>query len=123
MAKTNTRKQQSRKVILGGRHESIEGSVSEALRGIEVVYYIKLDEQVIKIGTSSSLLTRMHKYGLNRESAKHHILAIEFGGRDLERQRHQEFAHLRLGQAEHFHFDDALLDHIERLRLRYNVTT
>lgn len=86
---------------------------SQATKGVEVVYYLQLPNGTIKIGTSSDILARLGKH--RRKYGKVRVLAIEFGGRSLEAQRHQEFAGDRIGAAEHFHPSDTLMSHIKML--------
>lgn len=88
-------------------------NAQRATRRVEVVYYIQIEPGVVKIGTSRDALTRLRKYGTG---AKARVLAIEWGGRDLELQRHAEFAHLRIGKAEHFRVAPDLVAHIRTLR-------
>ena len=73
-----------------------------------VVYYIRFGDR-IKIGTTSRLLARM------RDLPKDELLVTEPGGRDLERQRHREFAAFRV-TGEWFKAETPLLVHIARLR-------
>lgn len=96
------------------QHSGRSGSTSvrRATRGVEVVYYIRVADDEIKIGTSANMLERANRHGLPGKKA---ILAIEFGGRDLERQRHQQFAHLRIGRTERFRPGVDLLAHIDAL--------
>lgn len=77
------------------------------------VYYIRLGG-LIKIGTSSDLLARLRKYPPMAE-----LLAVEAGGRDVEGQRHEQFAHLRQFRknSEWFKSGPDLEDHIAALRL------
>lgn len=75
-----------------------------------VVYYIRFGDR-IKIGTTGDLRGRM--------SALPHdeVLAIERGDRDLERERHGQFAHLRLTpRGEWFRTAPDLLAHIDTLK-------
>lgn len=56
------------------------------------VYYVWLDEKRIKIGFTSNLQARMSALRVHPSA----LLAIEPGGRDLEKLRHREFATERL---------------------------
>jgi hypothetical protein len=96
-------------------------NVHTETKGVEVVYYIDLGRGIVKIGTSSDFLTRIKAYKLGRANYAERVLAIEFGGRDLERQRHREFAHLRLGRTERFVAENDLWDHIEEVRAKHNI--
>lgn len=91
--------------------------------GIEVVYYIRLDSGLIKIGTSSDMLARLQKHGLAACRRGDQVLAIEFGGAQLERERHAEFKHLRESKAERFRPGPDLLAHIERLRKSLGIAS
>lgn len=92
------------------------GSAGEATKGVEVVYYIALDRGIVKIGTSTDFMSRKHAYAGKR------ILAVEFGGRALERERHDQFAHLRIGRHEHFRFTPELAKHITEVRQAVGLT-
>lgn len=54
----------------------------------EVVYYLRFGE-LVKIGTTRSLISRLAAIPHDE------LLATEPGGHRLERQRHEQFAHLR----------------------------
>ena len=85
-----------------------------ATRGVEIVYYLRLPDGLIKIGTSAEPLDRLARH--RRDKGATDVLAIEFGGRALERERHEQFAHLRDGRHEHFAPEPDLLAHIDYLR-------
>lgn len=70
-----------------------------------VVYYL-IHGNRIKIGTSRTWRTRVRIHPHDR------VLAIEPGGMQVERQRHQQFAALRVGMSEWFNEGDQLWDHI-----------
>jgi hypothetical protein len=89
-------------------------------RGIDIVYYLVLPDGNVKIGTTNRPLDRLSEH--RRRTGADDVLAIEFGGRDLERQRHREFAAERTGLAEHFAPSDALMAHIASLRQALNLT-
>lgn len=92
-------------------------STKAATKGVSVVYYIRLDGGLVKIGTTTNLMERIRHAGLPGMRNKDRVLAVEFGGRDLERERHAEFNHLRVaGAGETFQPGGDLLAHIERLR-------
>ena len=57
---------------------------------VDVVYYLLWNDR-IKIGTSSQPRARLSAIW------HHELLAFERGGRELERRRHGDFAHLREG--------------------------
>ena len=77
-----------------------------------VVYYVKLDAERIKIGFTTNLLARLTGLRVDREN----LLAYEPGGRELERQRHQQFQadRIRAGR-EDFRPSEALLSWIDGL--------
>lgn len=77
----------------------------------ERVYYVHIHDYV-KIGTTRALRNRM----LNMRVEPHQILAVEPGGRELEKQRHQQFAEERHGQREDFDMSDRLMQHIAETR-------
>lgn len=100
------------------QHSGRSGTTSlrRATNGVEVVYYAALPDDLIKIGTSANVLRRASQHGL---AGRDSLLAIEFGGRALERARHHQFAHLRVGKTERFTSAPDLLAHIEQLRQAY----
>ena len=75
---------------------------------VEVVYYLRWDDR-IKIGTSGNPRQRLGAVWHQE------LLAFERGGRVLERQRHTEFADLRLG-GEWFQASARLQAHASALR-------
>jgi hypothetical protein len=93
----------------------------QATKGIEVVYYIERSDFLIKIGTSSDILQRLWQHRSKMDDDGLIVLAVEFGGRELERQRHEQFAHLRHGRTEIFEPADDLLDFIDTLRQQIKI--
>ena len=92
---------------------SVLESDRQVTKGIDVVYYVKHLRHV-KIGTTAEIFKRISHLGC----APSDVLAIEFGSFDLERQRHEQFAHLlepTLGR-EHFRLGPDLKQHIISLR-------
>ena len=82
-------------------------------RGSMVVYYIRIGHN-IKIGWTTDLKLRMISLMPDE------ILATEPGPQELERARHQQFAHLRVPPGrERFKPDPELMDHIQMLREHY----
>lgn len=73
----------------------------------KVVYYAKRDGY-IKIGYTRQLAKRM-------ASLNAIPLAVEPGERTKERERHEQFAHLRIANTEWFLAGPDLLEHIEAL--------
>jgi Meiotically up-regulated gene 113 len=83
------------------RHAAARG------RKNEVVYYIRFRDR-IKIGTTRNLRQRLYELPYDE------LLAIEPGGREVERERHEQFAASRV-IGEWFEPDTALLKHIASL--------
>lgn len=75
------------------------------------VYYIQFADG-IKIGTTHSLGTRLRTFCLP-DSA---LLAVEPGGFDVERSRHQFFAESRIGRSEVFKDSPKIRSHIEAIK-------
>ncbi|WP_402844851.1 GIY-YIG nuclease family protein [Microbacterium sp. GXS0129] len=75
---------------------------------VDVVYYLRWRDR-IKIGTSAN--PRQRLAAITHEE----LLAFERGDRILERERHEQFAPLRLG-GEWFSADETLRAHALRLR-------
>lgn len=73
----------------------------------EVVYYIRFGDRV-KIGTTTNLRNRLGALPYDE------ILAVEPGGRDLERARHIEFRRSRI-KGEWFRLDTRLRQHVDAL--------
>lgn len=83
-------------------------SASWAVRHPDVVYYIR-NGDLIKIGTSTSVLRRMQTLSVNG------LVVVEPGDSRVEHGRHQQFAHLR-SHGEWFQLDATLADHLVALR-------
>lgn len=79
--------------------------------GQPLVYYLALSPTTVKIGTTTNLPQRLTAL----RSEMQYVLAVEPGGRDVERMRHQQFAAERIGRREDFRVSDALQDHIASL--------
>lgn len=93
--------------VCGWRYGDVPDS-DLPLPQIEVVYYLRYDRRV-KIGTSRRPRQRL-------ASIRHdELLAFEPGGRQVEQQRHREYAAIREG-GEWFTLDDELRVHTARLR-------
>jgi hypothetical protein len=88
----------------------------EAIEGVKVVYYVRLDAGAIKIGTTQNLIRRLTQLDLSLLLIPHRVLAVEFGSYALENQRHKQFAHLRIGKTEQFYEAPDLMAHIEELK-------
>lgn len=76
----------------------------------QVVYYVALRGDRIKIGTTTKLVRRLSEMRVRDED----VLALEQGGRLLELERHHQFAHLRIGRSEEFRRAPDLEDHIAK---------
>lgn len=76
------------------------------------VYYLMVGPETVKIGTTASLAQRMTQLRTDVQ----YVVALERGGREHERQRHQQFATERIGRREDFRLSEALRNHIDGLR-------
>lgn len=81
------------------------------------VYYVRIDSERIKIGFSSNLRSRMSGLRVHPSS----LLACEPGGRELEKDRHEQFAAYRLGRSEDFTPEPRLMDWISQVRAEHDV--
>ena len=90
-----------------------------ATRGLSIVYYLRLPDGLIKIGTTSRPLDRIGEH--RRKSGSVEVLAIEFGDDQLERMRHNQFRSWRVGRAEHFEPSTELQAHIDGLRAELGI--
>jgi Meiotically up-regulated gene 113 len=88
---------------------AIAGRETSGLRD-DTVYYILFGNR-IKIGISSNLRSRLDSLPRGVR-----VLATEPGGRDVERERHEQFADCRVG-GEWFRPTHALLVHVANLAL------
>lgn len=80
-----------------------------------VVYYARRG-RLIKIGTTIRLYRRMS------ELMPDEVLAVEPGGEDLERARHEEFRELALtSRGEYFFPGPALIAHLSRVRSEHGA--
>lgn len=79
-----------------------------------VVYYLALSPTTVKIGTTTNLTARMRALRTDTQ----YVLAVEPGGRDVERMRHQQFSADRLSRREDFRASEALQQHIADLQTR-----
>lgn len=82
------------------------------LRPEAVVYYVMLTGDRVKIGTTTNLKMRLASYRARPED----LLAVEAGGRDVERWRHAQFEHLQIGGREDFQMAPDLMEHISQIR-------
>lgn len=79
-----------------------------------IVYYLRLADGRIKIGTTTNLKVRMAD--LRRDMDQ--VLATEPGGRDVEALRHRQFSEVREGRREDFNPSPALMEHVAGLAER-----
>lgn len=77
-----------------------------------VVYYVRLTGDRIKIGTSRELKRRLASMRVRPAD----LLAVEPGDVERERERHDQFRHLRQGRLEEFTTSPELEAHIEDVR-------
>lgn len=81
------------------------------MAGVDIVYYVRRNG-LVKIGYTSNIDQRKGQLRAHWTD----VAAFEYGGRDLEQLRHQQFAHLRaegdeLG-VEHYHEGPDLTEHM-----------
>jgi hypothetical protein len=76
-----------------------------------IVYYMRMSD-LVKIGTSSHIAARLAT--INPQG----VMAIEFGGYDVEARRHQQFAEHR-AHGEWFHLCEEIGTHIAAVRERF----
>ncbi|MEU0236760.1 hypothetical protein ABZ234_03650 [Nocardiopsis sp. NPDC006198] len=78
------------------------------------VYYVRLRPGCIKIGYSADVRGRIHTFRVWDEDE---LLAVEPGGRAMERERHLQFGHIRQ-RFDLEEFDEApdLMEHIAAVR-------
>lgn len=93
-----------------------------ATKGVHVVYYVLVADGLVKIGTTGHTLERMGKIKTDGRKARDNVLALEFGSFELERERHEQFAHLRDGKTERFALTPELQQHIDALRQSLGLT-
>lgn len=79
-----------------------------AERRLEWVYYVRLKHGDIKIGYTHNIARRLVGLRLPADA----LLAAEPGDIHLEKMRHAQFKHLRLGRTEDFDPADDLMRHI-----------
>jgi len=78
------------------------------------VYYLMVAPSTVKIGTTTNLPQRLSQLRTDLQ----YVVALELGGRDVERDRHLQFARERIGRREDFALSGALKMHIESLQPR-----
>jgi hypothetical protein len=90
------------------------GPRRDRARRAAVVYYCRIRDGVVKIGTTSQIYVRMDAFRV----ADGDVLAAEPGSFPLEGVRHRQFEHLRISadaRREDFRLDDQLQSHIDML--------
>lgn len=75
-----------------------------------LVYYVRIGDH-IKIGYTINMLARLSSLRIDEPA----LLATEPGGRELERQRHNQFKAERVSKREDFHTSPRLLEHIDQV--------
>lgn len=87
---------------------------ANADRRPKFVYYVRLRPGCIKIGYSADVRGRIHSFRVWDEDE---LLAVEPGGRKMERERRLQFAHIRQ-RIDLEEFDEApdLMEHIAAVR-------
>lgn len=84
-------------------------------RSRSVVYYVRTPTDHIKIGYTIHLRERISSLRLERSA----LLAVEPGWRDIEAQRHTQFAEERQGKRENFNPSRRLLAHVDLVRSKH----
>lgn len=86
--------------------------LEDSLWRLDLVYYVRR-KGAVKIGYTNSLAARLRKLGCGWPD----VIAVEFGDRTLERQRHGQFAELRIqGEGfgvEHYREAEPLVAHMD----------
>lgn len=86
----------------------------QQLAANSVVYYIEVRPGVVKIGYTGNLKKRLMELRVSHTA----LLAIEPGGRDVEQERHQWFAHVRIhARREDFDLAPEIQGHIAAMRV------
>lgn len=81
-------------------------------KGNGIVYYIQMSSGNVKIGYTTNLHKRLQALSVLPE----HVLATEPGGRALEKERHEQFTHLRVHESrELFMHTPEVQEHINHL--------
>jgi hypothetical protein len=79
--------------------------------GGSFVYYVGVPGDLVKIGFTTNLRGRLTSLACRPSD----VLALEPGGREVEQQRHADFAHLRWRRTERFVLAPDLQHHIDML--------
>jgi hypothetical protein len=105
---------------LAGRHSLLRPEQSLAEMCLElppVVYFIRTEDDLIKIGHTVQLHKRRTRFG----SGWRHILAIIPGSREDEAAVHARFSALLARGAEYFHPAPELIEYINEVRAKIGV--
>lgn len=105
---------QSAEQRVAARRERQKTTRERPARPDSVVYYLRFDGDIVKIGTTGNLESRMAAMYRRPQD----LLAIEPGDHRLEKMRHQQFAADQAdweGSREMFHLTPALRSHLEML--------
>lgn len=108
-----------RRAVEDGERRRIEAraQMDRVRPACPLVYYLRIGDNHIKIGTTGYLRQRMEAYRILDDRD---LLAVEPGDVKLEHARHQEFDQDRYHhRREDFREGDALMEHIARLRATY----
>lgn len=89
------------------------------VRAASIVYYIRVDEDTIKIGTTGAIDRFTRHAGAWPDMQ---VLAVEPGNKPEEDMRHQQFAAHRLGAEELFRAAPDLVEHVDALVAELRVT-
>lgn len=90
---------------------AFEKELALAYAAQSVVYYVRIGDY-IKIGYTENLTERLKALRVDKAD----VMATEPGGREKEKERHQQFAHIRRGRRENFEKTPELLTHIAKVR-------
>lgn len=108
-------------VVLAERNRQAEARAEARRTGKgrdSVVYYVRLSDDRIKIGFTSRLRERMGALRVHPSD----LLAVEPGGRDVERERHAQFAKDRISaRFEDFRPSVELLQWIRSTRAEHDL--
>lgn len=102
-------------IIYGRVKQALDASLDETPELPQrpgFVYYLMVGPSTVKIGTTTKLRQRIAALRTDLQ----YVVAVERGDRDVERQRHQEFAAERIGCREDFRLSERLKAHIEALQ-------
>lgn len=94
-----------------GTYTARQAKHQAAVAEQSVVYYVRIHDH-IKIGYTTNVKRRVAELRVNKDA----VLATEPGGRELEADRHKQFADIRIGAREDFMADPRLMAHIEDVR-------